>query len=1373
MSISSRSNQSANDYAQIKDLGGPYDALIASACEAHGVPYDLLHKQLFKESSFNPMAVSPTGPRGLGQFTRATGKAYGLLTDDDFFDPTKSIDAAARYMKDNLKLARGDELKALLYYNQGAGKSGQAQAAAYDRGDFSGVSEEAVKYMRDLADVTNTGRSAELGAYVKPDGGYEAPAGIEKEPTAVPGGQPDSQASLNFAGVDVAPRATPFAQKLYETTGSTEERGEGGLFEGTKAAAEEGIKTSVLGMMVRAATQNQNANFMQTYTMMRDVFNDPMQNGRLSDWTDADYDKLRSSGLDPQFYDVVLRGYRENFDQNLQLALDNQKLVKDRQGSGLGAELVGGLASAAGDPWSLVNPGKGAAGGLGARLLGGALAGGAVGGMSELSASQASGKEAHIGAAIAGGAAFGGLLNGLLGKRPGKNSWDAEEGLSGDLLGPEGTPPGLPNEQLRLSHWVDGEASRILQIGEDQRRIGMDTNRLQNREKARQEGAEEDPTRVPPTVDDEIKESGSVPYMDAPFDSEAARTMDGTVHAGGSPLNPKTVEQFKKIDPFATKAQKGFRFGGLSEIGLQLARSNDDDIRGLAYDLFRSPTGYETGSNGKFGATASDIIERLGAQDNVALRQFDEHFDEALKDPYWKAQQGTKGGKMEQVSRRVVEALESKGQSPVKLTPPEQKLLESLREHMAQKWDYIENPGQFGHLGAKSLLEETRHAGSYFPQRYSTAAKQVMLQRLGKDGLQEAIFRSWMASYAKRPEVRARVDKMITESLQKGAKEGAQVAPADIQKAVEKYARDKAFGISHTDQFNRSSTIEENLDGLVGLENNDYLQARNLFDSDVAINLPDGSPFSVNDLREFNIMQIVPSYNRRTNGDVALMGATGKTTKEVRDVVEGLRKNAAKGEDSMDAEALEGALKLLTGRARRNPEAALETAIRSLNDVGFVTKNAYMGYQNLSEAARLVVDGQLKMLFKNVPLLKEWSTAGTKLSADDMQDFHGIVFGRELDDLIRPSRQDIVDRLRERSGEVASSIVGSTKWATGEAAARSPFTWLLRESGNLLLDAGRQGMLTHLADHTLNGKASDLFSPERLRSASVTPEQFEGIQGLIREHFKQDAKGRWKIKNKEALASDVRSMDLWRLGDRYADQVMLRPHKMSLQSSKQYGAMVAAVMQFKMFVLRSLNGRLVRGWMESTRNGQALDQAIQGVVSVGLAGIVYATSVHLKALGMSERARENYKRTALSPSMLTYAAITRSSHLGALPSTAGFFAAPLGFDAAAAVRTSILPREGKTSRQEGRPIRYAPMQSDLIGGFMGRTLEQVPSAGVLANTAWAGYSGANVLADKRGADTQGHITGLFNALRQFVPNDPFSQNLMLRWAESSGADRAR
>lgn len=35
------------------------------------------------------------------------------------------------------------------------------------------------------------------------------------------------------------------------------------------------------------------------------------------------------------------------------------------------------------------------------------------------------------------------------------------------------------------------------------------------------------------------------------------------------------------------------------------------------------------------------------------------------------------------------------------------------------------------------------------------------------------------------------------------------------------------------------------------------------------------------------------------------------------------------------------------------------------------------------------------------------------------------------------------------------------------------------------------------------------------------------------------------------------------------------------------------------------------------------------------------------------------------------------------------------------------------------------------------------------------------------------MTGLWNALRQFVPNDPLSQSLMQRLAEDQGVDRAR
>ncbi|WP_422909211.1 transglycosylase SLT domain-containing protein [Pseudomonas sp. MAC6] len=1350
--------QQLNDYAKVKAEGGPYDSLIQTAAANHGVSYDLLHKQLFKESSFNPNAKSPTGPRGIGQFTKATGLAYGLERDEDFYNPVKSIDAAARHMRDNIKIAGGDELKALLLYNQGGGRVGRKQLEAYDRGDFSGVSEEGLGYLQALMDVTNTGKKAELDAFVKPDGGFEAPAGIEATPKAVPGNVPDTFASFDLAGKDIAPKATPFAQELYETTGKTSDEDQG-FFEGAGNNASVELKTSVLGMMIRAVNEAPpEADFVQTYTVVQDLFNDPFDLGRLSDWQDEDYDKLRSSGLDPQYYDVVLRGYRRNFDQNLALAMENQKMAESTQGDRMGAALVGGLGAALGDPYSLVNPANGAAGNLGARLLGGAVAGGAIGGLSEQSAAKVSGREEHLGMAIAGGAAFGGTLNGLLGARPNSRaSWD----LPDDDLAPVDAAEFAP---------IDFMAPHDLQS-----LLNGTTQRLQSREQARLKGLDEDPAAMPFREGEEVKRSASGDYLDVPWDPDATRTLDGSIHSGGSPINPKTIEEFTELHKEDDRAAWGVHLGDITEIGLRLGSSENPERRSLAADLFRSSTGYQDGSNGKFGATASDISERLRSQDNVVHNKLAESFDEALKDPFWRGQRMSKGAKHELISRRVVEALES--QQPAKLSPPEMKLLEELRTHMNQKWDYISNPAQFGDLRAKAILEDTRHFSTYFPQRYSTAAKSQAIQRFGgEEGLQQAIAHSWMASYMSRPHVRQRVDKMIQEGFDKANKgnpKAKPMTPEQLREAVEKYANDKAYGISNSDRFTANSLVEEHLKDGAGLENNDYLEARNLFDSDMQVQAPDGGMFSVNDLRDFNLLRVVPQYDRRVNGDIAIMGGTGKSTQELKNLVNGMRQKAGPGKDTLETDALLDAIKMFTGRARRDPDGVWATFARSLNDVGFMTKNAYMGAQNITEAASLIVKGHQRMLLKGVPLLKQWTTAKAKLAPEDIKQMHGLLFGKELDDLIRPERQDIVDNLRQNSSEIGAQVAGSVKYATQELSARSPFTWLLRESGNYLMDAGRQGALVDLIDHTLNGKVTDLFSPERLRSASVSPEQFKGIQNLIKAHFKQDRKsGKWRIQNPEGLASDVRSMDLYRLGDRVADESMLRPHKMSFAPSKQYGAGWAMALQFKMFVLRSLNGRMARGWMESTRNGQVLDQTMQVLVSVGLATAFYAASAHTKALGLPERAREKYLEKALSPSMMAYAAISRSSHVGAPLGVANFISAPLGFDQAAMLRTSILPRE-KREQQAGRAIKYNPLQSDLVSGFVGGVAEQIPAANVAAHGVQAGYSAINLMGDQPRADKQGHMTGLWNALRQFVPNDPLSQSLMQRLAEDQGVDRAR
>ena len=1342
--------QNRNDYDQIKAQGGPYDSLILASSENYGVPYQLLHKQLFKESSFDPKAVSPTGPRGLAQMTKATGAAYGLKTDADFFDPAKSIDAAARHMRDNIKIAGGDQLKALLLYNQGAGPVASKQLEAYDRGDFSKISPEAIGYMRDLADVAGSGKKSELDAFVKPASGFEAPAGIEAQPTVNEGAVPNTLASFGMTGQDLAPKQPSFAQTLYETTGKTEDT-DRGFFEGTGNNAKTAVETSVLGMLIRAATENPEADFTQQYAMLRDVLNDPFDPtaigsaGRMSDWADEDYDKLRASGLDPQFYDVVLRGYRRNFDENLKLAQENQRMIESTSEDRLGAAVIGGTADMLGNPWTFVNPARGVAGNVGARLLGGALTGGALGGLSEHSSAKASGREEHLGMAIAGGAAFGGLLNGALGPRRGS----------------------LPQGHMRAEDLI-----ALANRKHDPEQAMMSTsNRLMKREKARVEGHGDDPTAMPFREGEEVKQSPSGDYIDVPFDDTAARTTDGSILSGGNPINPKTIETFKELHP-EDRSNFGFTTGGLTEIGLTLARSQSDEVRAVAHDLFRSPTGYKDGSNGKFGATASDIVERLRSQDNVVHNRLFEGFEDTLKDPFWHAQDMSKGTKLEAISRRVVEALES--QKTKGLTPPELKLLETLRDHMDRKWDYISNPAQFGDLRAKALLEDTRHFSSYFPQRYSTAAKHQAIDRFGsEEGLQDAIAYSWMASYMSRPEVRQRLDKMVTEGNEKAAPGALPMSPEQIRAAVEKYARDKAYGISHSNRFDGNVTIEEHLKDGAGVENNDYLEARNLFDSDMRVAAPDGGTFAVNDLRDFNLLRVVPQYDRRVNGDIAIMGGTGKTTKELKDLANAIHRRAPDGKRRQDATALMDAIKMLTGRARRDPDGVWGTLARSLNDVGFVTKNAYMGAQNITEAASLVVKGHQKMLLKGVPLLKKWTTAGTKLAPEDVRDLHGLLFGKELDDIIRPSRQDIVDGLRENSSEVGAQIAGSIKWATGEASVRSPFTWLLRESGNYLMDAGRQGVLVDLIDHTLNGKATNLFTPERLRSSSITPEQFKGIQDLILDSFRQDQKsGKWRIKDAAKLASDPRSMDLYRLGDRVADETILRPHKMSMAPTKQYGPGIAMAMQFKMFVLRSLNGRLVRGWMESTRNGQALDQAMQTVVSLGLATGFYAASTQLKALGLPERERHRYLERALEPSMVAYAALSRSSHIGAPLGVFNYLSAPLGFDQAAMVRTSILPR-GDQKKQDSKPIRNNPLQSDLVGGFMGRVAEQVPAANVLAYGAQAAYSGLHLLQGNRGEDLQGHRTGLWNAMKQFLPNDPISQNLMRRLAEDQGVDRVR
>ncbi len=95
-----------------------YVQLTFEAAERHGLDGKLLANQFWAESRFNSNAVSPVGARGIAQFMPSHQGKWGLESNADFFDPEKSIEAGARFMK-HLTDRVGDQRLALVAYNGG------------------------------------------------------------------------------------------------------------------------------------------------------------------------------------------------------------------------------------------------------------------------------------------------------------------------------------------------------------------------------------------------------------------------------------------------------------------------------------------------------------------------------------------------------------------------------------------------------------------------------------------------------------------------------------------------------------------------------------------------------------------------------------------------------------------------------------------------------------------------------------------------------------------------------------------------------------------------------------------------------------------------------------------------------------------------------------------------------------------------------------------------------------------------------------------------------------------------------------------------------------------------------------------------------
>jgi len=89
--------------------------LIAYHSDLNGLPRDFFARLIWKESRFDPNAVSPAGAEGVAQFMPGTAKMRGLA---DSFDIEQAIPASARYLAE-MKASFGNLGLAAAAYNSG------------------------------------------------------------------------------------------------------------------------------------------------------------------------------------------------------------------------------------------------------------------------------------------------------------------------------------------------------------------------------------------------------------------------------------------------------------------------------------------------------------------------------------------------------------------------------------------------------------------------------------------------------------------------------------------------------------------------------------------------------------------------------------------------------------------------------------------------------------------------------------------------------------------------------------------------------------------------------------------------------------------------------------------------------------------------------------------------------------------------------------------------------------------------------------------------------------------------------------------------------------------------------------------------------
>lgn len=144
-----------------------YDPLILEKARKYGIKPLLLKSIVQEESGYNRFAVSPKGAKGLGQMMPKTGAQYGLKTEDDFLDPSKNLDASARYLADLQKEFGGDTSSMIMAYHAGSSNVRKGKIGPATKSYLAKVSQDLNVYSQDA----NWEDWRQPAAGQKPEGG--------------------------------------------------------------------------------------------------------------------------------------------------------------------------------------------------------------------------------------------------------------------------------------------------------------------------------------------------------------------------------------------------------------------------------------------------------------------------------------------------------------------------------------------------------------------------------------------------------------------------------------------------------------------------------------------------------------------------------------------------------------------------------------------------------------------------------------------------------------------------------------------------------------------------------------------------------------------------------------------------------------------------------------------------------------------------------------------------------------------------------------------------------------------------------------------------------------------------------------------------